>query len=255
MILNPSRAVRLTVVAFALATASSPVFASMFTGLGDVPHETGGASRSEALGISDDGSTVVGRSIQTTTDESFVWTESSGIIGLGLTNEPGFDPPSTRGDNGARGVSADGQVVVGSAISPGGTEAYRWTESTGKVPLGTLPGAGFLSIAKDVSADGSIVVGVDASTSLDIQAVRWTESTGLVLLVPGIEPGTLTTDAVGISADGSVVVGHGRGSSFPSTFPGSREAFRWTASDGIVALGKLEKSGTSSLSDLTLNFS
>ena len=43
----------------------------------------------------------------------------------------------------ARGVSADGTVVVGRSISVNGFEAFRWTQTDGMVGLGDLPSGGF----------------------------------------------------------------------------------------------------------------
>src|SRR5215510_14161600 len=40
----------------------------------------------------------------------------------------------------ARGVSADGMVVVGGSNSASGFEAFRWTAAGGMVGLGVLPG-------------------------------------------------------------------------------------------------------------------
>src|SRR5262245_49323645 len=49
-----------------------------------------------------------------------------------------------------------------------------------------------------------------------------------------------SSDAYGISADGSTVVGQ-------STSSNGSEAFRWTVADGIVGLGDLPNNGFSSL--------
>jgi probable HAF family extracellular repeat protein len=57
----------------------------------------------------------------------------------------------------ARGVSADGSVVVGNSISASGLEAFRWTAAGGMIGLGDLPGS-FGSGASSVSADGAVVV-------------------------------------------------------------------------------------------------
>jgi probable HAF family extracellular repeat protein len=45
----------------------------------------------------------------------------------------------------ATGVSADGSVVVGNSQSANGLEAFRWTQATGMVGLGDLPGGDFRS--------------------------------------------------------------------------------------------------------------
>ena len=58
----------------------------------------------------------------------------------------------------AKGVSADGAVVVGYGDSTAGERAFRWTSAGGMTDLGTLSG-GSESYAYGVSADGSVVVG------------------------------------------------------------------------------------------------
>ena len=64
------------------------------------------------------------------------------------------------------GVSDDGSDVVGNTygpdpnapFGPSSTQAFRWTETSGIVGLGYLPGR-TSSIAFDASGDGSAVVG------------------------------------------------------------------------------------------------
>jgi len=100
------------------------------------------------------------------------------------------------------------------------------------VGLGFLPGGAIRgSGATDVSADGSVVVGLGDSAS-GIEAFRWTVNGGMVGLgdLPG---GLFRSVAQAVSADGSVVVGYGSSSS------GNSEAFRWTSNDRIVGLGDL----------------
>ena len=111
-----------------------------------------------------------------------------------------------------RAISQDGRVVVGRASSAFGTssggtccEAFRWTEETGIVGLGDLPGGAFESEAEDVSSDGSIIVG-QAHSGVDVGAV-WVD--GGILSIPDPDPGCLGgTRAMGVSADGGVVVGN-----------------------------------------------
>ena len=142
----------------------------------------------------------------------------------------------------ALGVSADGSIVVGrgSSASSGGTgrtEAFRWTQTTGMVGLGDLPGGDFYSDASGVSADGSVVVGSSKSASSGgtgtgrTEAFRWAQATGMVGLgdLPG---GLFYSKANGVSADGSVVVGVSEGAN-------GNEAFRWTQATGMVGLGVL----------------
>ena len=142
----------------------------------------------------------------------------------------------------ARGVSADGSIVVGWGSSANGTEAFRWAQATGMVGLGDLPGGISSSDARGVSADGSIVVGRGSSANgtdaYGTEAFRWAQATGMVGLgdLPG---GLFYSDASGVSADGSVVVGSSKSASSGGTGTGRTEAFRWAQATGMVGLGDL----------------
>jgi len=93
----------------------------------------------------------------TSGSESFYWTDSGGMIGLG-------DLPGGSFSGQAQGVSADGSVVVGQSDSGlGGNEAFRWTDPNGMVGLGDLPGYIFSSFASSISSDGLVVVGAGFS--------------------------------------------------------------------------------------------
>ena len=74
----------------------------VFQRLGYLP---GGNDDSYAWSVSAEGSVVVGRS-DSPSDQSFRWTEATGMVGLGWMS-PGD------GSNEAHGVSADGSVIVG----------------------------------------------------------------------------------------------------------------------------------------------
>jgi probable HAF family extracellular repeat protein len=109
-------------------------------------------------------------------------------------------------------ISADSTVIVGYDQSDNGTEAFRWTQETGMVSLGTLAvGESYYGqLYISTSADGSIIVG--ASTN---QAFHWTQKTGMVslketLIGAGLDvSGWSLTSANGISADGFTIVGNG----------------------------------------------
>jgi probable HAF family extracellular repeat protein len=248
----------LFITLFAMAntcSANEPTF----QGIGDLP---GGDFACRAYDVSSNGSVVVGVSDSRPVaqdDEAFRWTQANGIQGLGrfdghytIASAASADGSVIVGWGGAPwdytisqafrwtaddglvmfcnpysnayGVSSNGLVVVGQL----GDEAFRWTEAGGTVGLGDLSGGGFWSIAYDVSADGSVVVGTGRSEHNE--PYYWTEATGMVGL------GGLSTfiegDAHAISADGSVIVGR-------STSSLGDEAFRWTAEDGMVGLGDL----------------
>jgi len=185
------------------------------TGLGDLP---GGIFRSEAMGVSGDGSVVVGESSSTSGGEAYRW-EAGTMIGLG-------DLPGGIFDSFARGVSGDGSVVVGGGHSASGGEAFRW-EAGQMTGLGDLAGGNFYSYAQDVSVDGSVVVGNSYSAS-GIEAFRWEDDvmTGLGDLTGG----EFGSNAFGVSGDGSVVVGYSASALL------GQEAFIWDADNGMRSL-------------------
>lgn len=186
----------------------------------------------DAYAVSGDASVIVGEYMGSPGFGAFRWSEADGLVDLGFL--AGGGP-----DSGARGLSADGSVVVGySRPASGYREAFRWTEATAMVGLGHLPGADFLSsIAHALSTDGSVVVGASASAEGN-QAFRWTEAAGMVGL-GDLAGGDFWSEALAVSADGSVVVGWSKSAS-------GREAFRWTKDAGIVGLGDLPGTGFSS---------
>lgn len=138
-------------------------------------------------------------------------------------------------ESAAYGVSADGSVVVGNTSTGGSMGiAFRWTEASGVVSLGTLdtfPWWYPYSAAYGVSADGSVIVGMSSYGDGGMQAIRWTQAEGMVGLgdLPG---GDVHSSARAISAGGSVIVGWGTSGS-------GTEAFRWTEAGGWVGLGDL----------------
>jgi len=209
---------------------------SGMTGLGHLPGST--LQSSYAWAVSADGSVVVGQSYVSAGYQAFRWTAAAGMTGLPLL--PGKD------STGAAGVSADGSVVVGfaydhaSIIFPAPSshllaQAFRWTESGGTVGLGFLPNDSASSAAA-VSADGRVVVGrswiAQGPSWLPYQethrAFRWSESEGMVGL--GAIPGGNFSEALAVSADGSVIVGE---SGFYGEVTFTQEAFIWTADDGM----------------------
>ncbi|MCP4592424.1 MAG: PEP-CTERM sorting domain-containing protein [bacterium] len=228
---------RLTTIVAALvvhAIASFSLGDASFQTLGDLP---GGYHLSTALNVSSDGSTIVGHGSTgffqqggPTGVEPFRWTQESGMVSLGgLQGRP---------DGWALGVSSDGAAIVGrSRLGNEPSRAFRWTEAYGMADLGTMlddPDAH--SVAADVSGDGSVVVGCGSSPEGEA-AFRWTASTGMVSLgdLPG---GGFYSRATGISDDGSAIVGVGTVGGVSST-SAKYTAFRWTAGDGMVALGDL----------------
>lgn len=215
------RARRLVRIA-AAAVLAGPLYtttstgAASFRGLGDLP---GGEFYSLPLGVSADGSEVVGVSDGAPGREAFRWTAEGDMIGLGFL--PG------RSSSEAWGVSADGAVVVGSS----GQGAFRWTAEGGMVGLGGLPGGMGTSTALGVSADGTVIVGWAGNyTEWGGESFRWTAEGGMVPLEDPADEfeGTL---AIAASADGSAIVGgaypaNGR----PSAGPPRAGSWAWAIS-------------------------
>jgi len=247
-------------------TVTAEAVEPSFTGLGDLP---GGDYQTRAYGISGDGTVVVGEGAGPGGYEPFMWTQETGVVGLGWL--PG-------GDFGlARSVSADDSVIVGFGKTTGGYEVFRWTVEDGIVGLGDLSHGYPNSRTGAVSGDGRVVVGYGNGMlgTLRGTAFRWTASTGMVALgeLPGgynfsvaravsydgsVIAGASCSDAgreavvfedgpqvignlggstpcdevYSMSADGSVMVGQ-------AASPAGPQAYRWTAEDGMVGLGDL----------------
>jgi probable HAF family extracellular repeat protein len=134
-------------------------------------------------------------------------------------------------------VSCDGSVVVGVSDTPIGAEAFRWTNATGMVGIGELPGGDSFSRATGVSYDGNVIVGFSSSGPQGgvYEAFLWTAATGTMIGlgdVPGVPIGSYVSEATGISgnstdASNAVVTGRGTGP----------EAFGWTLQSGMFGLG------------------
>jgi probable HAF family extracellular repeat protein len=178
-----------------------------------------------ATDISADGKVVAGTLGLGHTSEGrqpFLWSEPTGLIGIGRL----YGGPSTT----AESISADGTTVVGDGTYPGAVQAFRWTQPGGMVGLNQdlsreIP----IGVARDVSGDGSVVVGYAWGGGL--YAAKWDASGNLSSVGP-LPHGIMQSLAQGISADGTVIVGEMRGAD-------RSEAFRWTQSGGVVGLGDL----------------
>jgi uncharacterized membrane protein len=209
--------------------------------LEDLP---GGRFDSGAFDASADGSVVVGYGTPSFPDQAFpvVWEDNA--------------PPhrlSDLGSGSALGVSADGTVIVGRVGSP--QRAFRRVPGSITL-LENLSGATGAT-AQRVSADGSVVVGVNFfrtvppdAASFHSEAFRWTELDGTVSLgdLPG---GRIFSTAYDVSANGSVIVGSGE-TSFENGV-GISEAFYWTSATGMLNLRDvLISSGATGLDGWTL---
>jgi uncharacterized membrane protein len=198
-----------------------------FQGLGDLP----GGYSSKAFGVSGNGSFVVGTIYSTHGQEAFRWTRTGGPVGLGAL------PGSFNGSS-ASSVSGDGSVVAGTS----GGQTFRWTTEAGMTGLESA--FGYPATPPAVSADGTVIVGGGCFCYISCYcvAVRWNATEGMVDL--GHLPGQgLEARAVGVSADGSVVVGYSEWAEAgvgicdcPAGIGGCgfTAPFRWTAGTGMT---------------------
>jgi uncharacterized membrane protein len=181
-------------------------------GLGDLP---GASFRSEAHGLSEDGSIVVGngRSVRTTNNlsEAMRWSESEGMIGLGDI----FGGPF---GSSAAAISGNGQMIVGNGRDPfDGISVAIWNNGGRAQMVLTVPPFRMMAFALDVSHDGSVVVGYANYPDDTRGAFIWSpymdhmrELRELLVDDLGLDiEGWTLTEAVGVSADGTVIVGNG----------------------------------------------
>ncbi|MEX2142253.1 MAG: hypothetical protein WD894_23495 [Pirellulales bacterium] len=249
------------------------VIGESFTPLGDFaggyPFPIG-----RAFDVSADGRTVVGHGDTAIGELAFRWTPETGMVGLGgidsrahgvsadgtvavgyttganslphavrwsaQTGMLALPRPNGTESSEAHAVSADGVVVVGVNVFASRfdrrarAQAFRWTANEGLVLLDDLPGSRVYSIAYDVSADGSVIVGsgdtLRADGSDTLGAFYWTQERGMVdlydlLVSQGVTnlEGWRLSEVRGVSADGLTVVGtgvhDGRIEAFVATVP------------------------------------
>jgi probable HAF family extracellular repeat protein len=210
----------------------------------------------DALGVSANGSVVVGSLEGPSSAHAFRWTggvtqdlgnatggfvtraygasaDGSALAGQDNTGwfrwtvGGGYEPVH---QGAAYGISGDGLVIAGGAFLNGGSHAFRWTSAGGVQDLGVLPG-GPLSVAYAISGDGTAVVGMSyagPTSPVDYRPFRWTSGGGMVNL--GLLSGTQYGWANAVSGNGSVVGGQ--------MWNGvdAYVAFMWTSAGGMQDL-------------------
>ena len=156
----------------------------------------------------------------------------------------------------ANQISDDGSVAFGFADDINFyTHAFRWTQATGMQQLVEPPVPDpanqypfTVPSGRACASDGSISVGFTAIYDLNtgdelaMQAYRWTQSGGMELL--GHLPGGNRSDALAITADGSLIFGVANSTAHPGSFTPSGnfwnydgELFLWTQAGGMTSLG------------------
>jgi probable HAF family extracellular repeat protein len=223
--------------AWGCMTVGFDLMAATITWLGELPD---GSSSSRTSGVSDDGQVVVGSSMTEHGERAFRWTPQ---LGMQLLDElPGWGFPTS-----AAAVSGNGQIVAGMAYDRDKIfmQAYRWSAASGTEGLGDIGGESIFSVASAVSADGAVIVGWGTPPLSPYQwAVLWMQGR---LIEPIGHLGGHFSAATAVSADGSAVAGWARLPNLVGypTSPGT-QAFLWTRTNGMQALGDLEGGGISS---------
>lgn len=177
---------------------------------------------SQAFAVSGDGSVIVGWEYNFANDAltGYRWSAADGLIMLPYEPGAAFDNLGS-----ADAISADGSVIGGMAPN-----AYRFENGVlNSIPL--LPGGeDGMSHVHGISADGGIIVGASSATDGTFAFV-WTESDNTTRLLD--VPGASWSEAMGISANGSTIVG-----TFAVGASSTETAFAWSAL-GVVTMSSL----------------
>lgn len=131
----------------------------------------------------------------------------------------------------AMGTNADGRVVVGGGSYSTNPEdpcklfaAFRWEESTGYVLMPTQ--GGDYTRAHAVSADGRVIVGIDAALTGLWRGVKWTDGRHELIRGPIGE----VVSAWAVNRDGTLIAGSGCTVDLPNQPP---TAWSWTSAGGV----------------------
>jgi uncharacterized membrane protein len=213
--------------------------------LGFLPNSLSCPSKSNAYDVSADGSTVVGLSWDGCSGRGFIWTLATGmqelqVLGNGgnrataisadgsaiggfaqgsFSRTPAYWQPDLSGQlidineqGEAYNFTADGSLSVGTMYqgsTSGWYSAYSRTSGGVITNLGSL-NSNMAGTAKDVTEDGSFIVGYDVA-GLTREAWLWTAGSGIISLDSVLASmgfaGTDTFVCSSVSDDGNVVVG------------------------------------------------
>ena len=173
---------------------------------------------SDATGINASGE-VVGVKVTLGRGEAFLWTEATGMQGLGFLR-------GRRNGSDAQAINRFGQVVGSS-----GDYAFIWSKTTGMKSLGKLPG--YDDSAASAINDLGQVAGISQCTncSLETHATLWSKAKGSMLDL-GVLPGASSSAAHGINNVGQVV---GQVAYSLNDYRG----FVWSPSTGMLDLNTL----------------
>jgi uncharacterized membrane protein len=126
----------------------------------------------------------------------------------------------------AKGISDDGQVIVGTINTLVDTTAFRWDGELEELPA-LVRGGGYAE-ATDLSGDGLVAIGLSLTEAGESAAVQWI---GLGVQQLPLLGGHVRATPEGVDYDGNVITGTG----FVENDGGS-EAVGWPAT-GVYSLG------------------
>lgn len=135
--------------------------------------------------ISADGRVIAGAA--SNVDDGFRWTASGSVV----VSRGGYAAVNLAG------LSADGQVLVGTVFTNSGSRAARW-DAAGNLTLLPIPDGTTISDAVAVSADGTRIAGA-VQFGVEPEAVLWTE--GQLKVLGDGSPSF--AHVLGMSADGT----------------------------------------------------
>jgi len=180
--------------------------------------------------ISDDGTKIVSRIEDTdgiakaAIHENGVWTALPPIPGTTPCNQDGITTASVGFD-----ISGDGSTVVGQSYGDscfrGGIRAFKWTAATGSIALPKFSSFNNMSRATAVNYDGSVIVGLDESTTGQWRGAFW--KNGVVKLITRL--GVNVNAALDVSRDGQYIVGD-------SSLASSNNAWSYSVASNTVSL-------------------
>lgn len=162
----------------------------------------------EGAGVSGDGSAIVGTLVEAATDDPLVgprvlamrWTEEQGPLALGTLEGGNW----SNGDS----VNEDGRVVVGVGGTGSGQQVFRWTEEAG---LQAIAPRRRWDTNPAVDASGEVVVGQSYGRTF-IWRAEANRAKLLRDVLGGVVPDAWELyNPSGVSKNGRVVVGYGRG--------------------------------------------
>ena len=132
----------------------------------------------------------------------------------------------------ANSVSANGKYVVGAGATASGNRGFVWTLSGGLVQLDALTGAATPTAAANAVSNNGVIVG-ESSDAAGSQAVTWTVGSPAIT---NLEVQLSGATALGVSRDGTTIVGFGE-SLQPNSF---YEGFKKIGSDPDFVLSDID---------------